>query len=64
VAGWFRHTFAHSHDVHDKVDDVMESSERGFWATKWALVSLAITTGIQIVIVWFSGSTALSGRFM
>ncbi len=59
VLGWLRHTFAHSHDVHDKVDDVMESSERGFWATKWALVSLAITTVIQIVIVWFSGSTAL-----
>jgi cation diffusion facilitator family transporter len=37
----------------------MESNERGFWATKWALVSLAVTTVIQIVIVWFSGSTAL-----
>ena len=37
----------------------MESSERGFWATKWALVSLGITTIIQIVIFWFSGSTAL-----
>jgi cation diffusion facilitator family transporter len=37
----------------------MESHERGFWATKWALVSLAITTVIQIVIVYFSGSTAL-----
>lgn len=57
--GWLQHTFAHSHDVHEKVDDVMESHERGFWATKWALVSLGITTVIQIVIVWFSGSTAL-----
>lgn len=37
----------------------MESNERGFWATKWALVSLAVTTIIQVVIVWFSGSTAL-----
>lgn len=37
----------------------METHERGFWATKWALVSLAITTAIQIVIVYFSGSTAL-----
>ncbi len=54
-----RGTFAHSHDVHEKVDDVMESHERGFWATKWALVSLGITTVIQVVIVWFSGSTAL-----
>jgi cation diffusion facilitator family transporter len=59
IIGWIQQTFAHSHDIHDKVDDVMETNERGFWATKWALVSLAITTAIQIVIVWFSGSTAL-----
>ncbi len=59
LAGWFRGTFGHSHDIHEKVDDVMESHERGFWATKWALVSLAITTVIQIVIVRASGSTAL-----
>lgn len=59
LIGWFQATFAHSHDVHEKVDDAMESNERGFWATKWALVSLAVTTVIQIVIVWFSGSTAL-----
>jgi cation diffusion facilitator family transporter len=37
----------------------MESSERGFWATKWALISLGITTVIQIVIYLASGSTAL-----
>lgn len=37
----------------------MESHERGFWATKWALVSLGMTTAVQIVIVWLSGSTAL-----
>jgi cation diffusion facilitator family transporter len=59
VIGWIRHTFAHSHDIHEKVDDVMETHERGFWATKWALASLAITTLVQIVIVWISGSTAL-----
>ena len=59
ILGWLQHTFAHSHDVHEKVDDVMESSERGFWATKWALVSLGLTTLIQIVIFWASGSTAL-----
>lgn len=57
--GWFRGTFAHSHDIHEKVDDVMESHERGFWATKWALISLTATTVIQIIIVYFSGSTAL-----
>ena len=59
IVGWFRGTFGHSHDIHEKVDDVMESHERGFWATKWALVSLGITTAIQIVIVIQSGSTAL-----
>jgi cation diffusion facilitator family transporter len=59
LLGWVRSTFAHSHDVHEKVDDVMESHERGFWATKWALVSLGLTSLVQIVIVWFSGSTAL-----
>jgi len=59
VLGRIRHTFAHSHDVHDKVDDVMESNARGFWATKWALVSLTLTTIIQVVIFSFSGSTAL-----
>lgn len=57
--GWLQHTFAHSHDVHEKVDDVMETHERGFWATKWALVSLGMTTLIQLVIVSLSGSTAL-----
>lgn len=59
VLGWLQHTFVHSHDVHEKVDDEMESNERGFWATKWALVSLGITTIIQVIIFWFSGSTAL-----
>jgi len=57
--GWIKHTFAHSHDVHEKVDSVMESSARGVRVTAWALVSLTLTTLIQIVIVWFSGSTAL-----
>lgn len=59
IVGWMKHAFAHSHDIHEKVDDVMETHERGFWATKWALVSLAVTTAIQMAIVWRSGSTAL-----
>jgi len=59
VLGWLQHTFAHSHDVHEKVDDVMESHARGFWATKWALVSLGVTTILQMIIFWLSGSTAL-----
>lgn len=59
MLGWIQSTFAHSHDIHEKVDDVMESHERGFWATKWALVSLGVTTLFQIAIAWLSGSTAL-----
>jgi len=59
IIGWLKHTFAHSHDLHEKVDDAMESNERGFWATKWALVALGITTILQIIIFYFSGSTAL-----
>lgn len=59
ILGWIQATFAHSHDIHEKVDDVMESHERGFWATKWALVALGVTTIIQVIISWLSGSTAL-----
>ncbi len=59
IIGWLQHTFVHSHDLHEKVDDIMESSERGMWATKWALVCLGITTIIQLVILYFSSSTAL-----
>ncbi|MGH2532640.1 MAG: cation diffusion facilitator family transporter [Thermomicrobiales bacterium] len=59
IAGWLQHTFAHSHDIHEKVDDVMESHERGLWATKIALLSLGLTTVFQAVVVWQSGSTAL-----
>lgn len=59
IIGWIQHTFAHSHDIHEKVDDVMETHERGFWATKIALIMLGVTTVLQLVIVYFSGSVAL-----
>ena len=59
LLGWIQDTFAHSHDVADQIDDAMASSERGAWATKWALVSLGLTTVLQFVIVYFSGSAAL-----
>lgn len=51
--------FFHSHDVHEKVDDVMESHERGIWALKISLLGLGFTAVMQVVIVYFSGSTAL-----
>ena len=57
--GWFRHTFAHSHDVADKVDAAMATNERGIWALKISLVGLGLTAVLQVVIVFSSGSTAL-----
>src|ERR687897_108237 len=59
VLGWIKHTFAHSHDVHEKVDDALESNERGIWALKLSLAGLGATALFQVVIVVFSGSTAL-----
>src|SRR5918994_2710841 len=59
VLGWLKHTFAHSHDVHEKVDDALESNERGIWALKLSLAGLGATALFQVVIVVFSGSTAL-----
>jgi cation diffusion facilitator family transporter len=59
VLGWFQHTFAHSHDVHEKVDSAMETSERGIWALKVSLVGLGLTALFQVVIVLASGSVGL-----
>src|SRR5688500_2522600 len=59
VLSWLKHTFAHSHDVHEKVDDAMETNERGIWALKLSLAGLGATALFQVVIVVFSGSTAL-----
>lgn len=59
LVGWIKHTFAHSHDAHEKVDAALETSERGIWAIKISLVGLGLTALAQVVIVAFSGSTAL-----
>jgi cation diffusion facilitator family transporter len=59
ILGWLQHTFAHSHDVHEKVDAAMETHERGIWALKISLIGLGLTALFQVVVVWFSGSTAL-----
>lgn len=59
VLGWLQHTFAHSHDVHEKVDAALETHERGIWALKWSLVGLGLTALFQLIIVLLSGSTAL-----
>jgi len=59
ILGWLRGTFAHSHDVTDQVDSVMESSAKGIKALKISLVGLGITALLQVVVVLYSGSVAL-----
>ncbi len=49
---------AHGH-VHGTIDPSITASDRGLWAVKWSFVGLFITTLIQIVIFYFSGSIAL-----
>jgi cation diffusion facilitator family transporter len=49
---------AHGH-VHGTIDPTIAASDRGLWAVKWSFVGLFITTVIQIVIFYFSGSIAL-----
>lgn len=49
----------HSHDAADSIDDAMAASVDGIRAVKISLVVLLITTVLQAVVVWFSGSVAL-----
>ncbi|MBF0180094.1 MAG: cation transporter [Magnetococcales bacterium] len=56
---WLKNTFGHSHDVTDKVDSVMESSEKGIQALKISLVGLGMTAILQVLVVIYSGSVAL-----
>lgn len=52
------HNEPHAH-VHGIIDPDIISSERGIWATKWSFLILIITTIIQAIIVYISGSIAL-----
>jgi cation diffusion facilitator family transporter len=49
---------SHGH-VHGTIDPSITASDRGLWAVKWSFVGLFLTTLIQIVIFYFSGSIAL-----
>jgi cation diffusion facilitator family transporter len=49
----------HSHDAADSVDDALAASAAGIRAVKVSLVVLLITTALQAIVVWFSGSVAL-----
>jgi len=57
--GWLRGTFAHSHNIEDKIDNEMEGNERGIRALKISLVILLITAALQVAVVLISGSVAL-----
>lgn len=54
----------HSHDgehghTHGVIDASLASSERGIWAIKWSFVILVVTSALQLVVVFLSGSVAL-----
>ncbi|MFD2054322.1 cation diffusion facilitator family transporter [Mesorhizobium calcicola] len=48
----------HGH-THGVVDPTIATTSRGIWAIKWSFVVLAITSALQLVIVFLSGSVAL-----
>ncbi len=41
------------------LDAVATTSERGIWALKWSFIGLAITSLLQVIVFFYSGSTAL-----
>ena len=49
----------HTHDAHDSIDDALEASVAGIHAVKISLLGLAVTAGLQIMVVIISGSVAL-----
>lgn len=72
ILDWFGfgshdHADGHGHDhsakghghTHGVIDATIAATDRGTWAIKWSFVILAATAGIQIVVVFISGSVAL-----
>ncbi|MDH3606300.1 MAG: cation diffusion facilitator family transporter [Acidimicrobiia bacterium] len=53
------HLLSHDHDHGSSTGGVMDSGAVGIRVTKFSLLGLGITAGIQAVIVVFSGSVAL-----
>ena len=48
----------HGH-THGVIDASLASTDRGIWAIKWSFVILAITSIIQLIVVYYTGSVAL-----
>ena len=59
VLGWLRGLYLHSHNIAEKSDSALESSERGIRALKISLLGLGITAVLQLIVVFVSGSVAL-----
>jgi cation diffusion facilitator family transporter len=59
--GIFEAMGGHSHDAADQIDDALEADAAGRRALIISLVGLALTAGIQLVVVALSGSVALLG---
>jgi cation diffusion facilitator family transporter len=60
------HGHGHSHGAsgghghtHGVVDASLTTTDRGIWAIKWSFVILAVTAGLQLIVVFVSGSVAL-----
>jgi cation diffusion facilitator family transporter len=48
----------HGH-THGVIDATIATTDRGIWAIKWSFVILAVTAGLQMLVVFLSGSVAL-----
>lgn len=53
------HLHGHSEQQRQRAGDPALATEEGIRTIWWALTALGLTTAIQVVIVWFSGSVAL-----
>lgn len=49
----------HSHDGADSIDDALAGSKAGIRAVKISLIAMAVTAGLQLLVVVASGSIAL-----
>ena len=62
LLGRFKQLIApHSHDAAVAVDTQLETSRKGIRALAVSFVALAVTAGLQAVVVWRSSSVALLG---
>ncbi len=59
ILGWIKGKYAHSHNAVDKIDNTMESNERGIQALKISLAGLGATALLQLIVVMISGSVSL-----